>query len=215
MRNINLLPPEVAERRRVRQQSGLLVVLFVAFLALLAVIWFFRNLEVGRQEDRRDRASAEARGLQVQVTALQEFADLEKSVEERRETLSTIMQGDVAWSRLLIELSMIIPGDSWLTAFTGTVADQDNEQPPATQPSTAGAAAPPTKLGELTFVGNTFDFPGVAKWISRLQELKSLQNIWVSSATKSLIGTRDVIGFSSTSDLSPASASNRFQEGAI
>jgi Tfp pilus assembly protein PilN len=211
VRNINLLPPEVAARRRVRRQSLLLVVVGIAYLVLLVAVWMVRNLEVGRQERRVEDAEAQASTLQQRVSNLQEFAELERTVKERQTTLATAMQGDIAWSRLLIELSMIIPGDAWLTSFVGSAADSQQTQtaPPAPQapaPATAG------RLGELNFGSNTFDFPGVSKWISRLQELKSLQNIWVPTAAKGVVGTRQVINFTSTADLSAEAASRRFQE---
>jgi Tfp pilus assembly protein PilN len=215
MRRINLLPPEIAERRRVRQQAALLIVVGVAFVFLLAAIWFVRNLEIGRQEQRLAEARAEAQELEAEIAKRSEIRELEEQVKERQQTLAALMVGDIAWSRLLIELSMIIPGDSWLTSLTAQAQEEaaegaPAEQPPAEVPAEEGALPP--RLGTLIFAANTFDFPGVSKWITRLQGLKSLQNIWVPSATKAQIGTRDVITFTSTADLSPAAESNRFQE---
>lgn len=206
MRNINLLPPELAERRRARRQAVLLVIIGVSYVALLAAFWLVRNLEVGRQRERLEVAQRSAATLQVQVDGLREFADLERLVKERQATLATVMDRDVAWSRLLIELSMIIPGDSWLTTFAGT-AEVSDQQAAATQPTPLA----PARLGTLSFAGNTFDFPGVAKWITRLQELKSLQTIWVPSAAKTQIQGREVINFTSTADLSTGAASNRYK----
>ena len=217
MRNINLLPPEVAARRRVRRQSLLLVVVGIAYLVLLVAVWMVRNLEVGRQEQRLTDAQNEANTLQGRVAQLREFADLERTVKERQATLSSVMQGDIAWSRLLIELSMIIPGDAWLTSFVGSASDaQQTQTAPATPAPAPAPGAPATgaRLGELNFGSNTFDFPGVSKWISRLQELKSLQNIWVPTAAKGQVGSRQVINFTSTADLSAEAASRRFQEAA-
>jgi Tfp pilus assembly protein PilN len=212
VRNINLLPPEVSARRRVRRQSLLLVVVGIAYLVLLVAVWMVRNLEVGRQEDRLTDAQAQASTLQQRVSNLQEFADLERTVKERQATLSSVMQGDIAWSRLLIELSMIIPGDAWLTSFVGSAADSQQTQTTPTTPQPAPAQGGAARLGELNFGSNTFDFPGVSKWISRLQELKSLQNIWVPTAAKGLVGGRQVINFTSTADLSAEAASRRFLE---
>lgn len=212
MRNINLLPPEVSARRRVRRQSLLLVVVGIAYLVLLVAVWMVRNLEVGRQEDRLTDAQAEANTLQQRVSNLQAFADLERTVKERQATLSSVMQGDIAWSRLLIELSMIIPGDAWLTSFVGSATDSQQTQTTPTTPAPAPAAGTTARLGELNFGSNTFDFPGVSKWISRLQELKSLQNIWVPTAAKGQVGGRQVINFTSTADLSAEAASRRFLE---
>lgn len=214
MRNINLLPPELGERRRVRRQAFLLVMVGLGYLVLLVAFWLFRNLEVGRQRERLEDAQRQASALQVQVDGLKEFADLESLVKERQLTLATVMDRDVAWSRLLIELSMIIPGDSWLSSFVGTAEAPEQLGEASQPPAPTGQPATSPRLGTLTFAGSTFDFPGVAKWISRLQELKSLQTIWVPSAAKSELAGRDIINFTSTADLSAGAASNRYKTGA-
>jgi hypothetical protein len=105
---------------------------------------------------------------------------------------------------------MVIPEESWLTSFTGNAAEPEaaaTSGQPAAQP-----AAP--ALGTLTFEAVTFEFPDVAKWIIRLQGMKSLQNVWVSSAERAEIGSRQVVNFSSTADLSSQASSGRYREGA-
>lgn len=206
MKRINLLPPEIAARRRARRQGAALVFALLGFVALLVALFVLRQAELNRQRDRLEQAQAEVQALEAERRDLQEFADLETTLRRKEATLATAMAGDIAWSRLLIELSMIIPGDAWLSAFSGAAAP-----PTETPPAGAPVAAP--RLGSLTFTATTFDFPGVARWITRLQEMNSLQNIWVPTATKGTIGTRTVVNFSSTADLSEDSASGRFQTG--
>lgn len=210
MRRINLLPPEVEQKRRVRRQSGFLALGFVAFIVLLGAIWFVRQSTLNQERETLAALEAQQQELQTKVDALQEFAQLEQTVTQKRATLAAAMINDVAWSRLLVELSMVIPGDSWLTAFSGTAATQAPTPGAAPAP---GTAAP--NLGTLTFTAVTFDFPGVAKWITRLQQEmnKSLQNVWVPTASKAELAGRDVVNYSSTADLSQGAASGRYQQG--
>jgi Tfp pilus assembly protein PilN len=203
MKRINLLPPEIAAQRRVRQQTGLLVVGFAVLIALLIGVWFVQHAQLTKEQDNLASAQARVATLQTKVNALQQFAQLDTTVKQKEQTLATAMTGDVAWSRLLIELSMMIPGDSWITSFSGSAT------PPTPQGAAAAAAA--VKLGSVNFSAVTFDFPGVAKWLTRMSEMKSLQNIWVPSAAKGTISTRQVINYSSTTDLSKDAASNRYQ----
>ncbi|MGH9194527.1 MAG: PilN domain-containing protein [Acidimicrobiia bacterium] len=203
MRRITLLPPEIEERRRARRATAALIVLVIVFIGLLGVLFFFQRMQLREQEDRLAAAQAELKTRQAEKAELQEFADLEATVKQKQQRLASAMSGDVAWSRLLVELSMIIPGDSWLTSFSGSAAAGGGSQP--------GQAAQAPKLGTLTFSAVTFDFPGVAKWITRLQEMKSLQNIWVPSATKGTLANRTVVNFGSTADLSSAAGSGRYQ----
>lgn len=207
MRRINLLPGEIAVQRRARRQTSLLIILFVVWIVLLGAVWLIRQGQLRQEEERLAAAQARARTLEAQIAELQQFADLERAVKLKEQILQTAMAGDVAWSRLLIELSMIIPGESWLTSFNGAAVAA---APPAAPPP--GQPAPPVSLGTLNFSVVTVDgFPGVAKWLTRMPELKSLQNIWVPSATKGLIGAREVVSFPSTSELSGEAASGRYQ----
>lgn len=206
MRRINLLPPEIEQKRRARQATTLLIGIGVAWVLILLVIWLVRQGELHGQEDRLAAAQADAAELQTKIGALKEFDDLDKAVKAKEASLAAVMADDVAWSRLLIELSMIIPGDSWLTSFSGTAAAATPPPPSAVGVTTPG-------YGGLSFSTVTFDFPGVAKWLTRLRELQSVQNIWVPSAAKGQIGTREVVNFSSSMDLSGAALSKRYQQG--
>lgn len=215
MRRINLLPEDYLVRRRNRKQTSMLYVYFGVFLILLVGIWLFRQTKLHEQEDRRDQAAAKVQTLQAKVAQLQEFAALEQTVKTKQDVLAAAMVGDIQWSRQLTELSMIIPGDSWLTTFAGASGAAGAGGAVAGAPAgtvVVPGAATSAKLGTINFTVVTFDFPGVAKWITRLQEDKSLQNIWVPGATKGLISGRDVINYTSTADLSGAAASNRYQK---
>lgn len=206
MKRINLLPPEIAVVRRVRRQRAGLVVIGLAIVALLVVVWVLRQAQLNTEQDRLAEAQARVQTLEKQRNGLKEFADLEQSVLTKEKTLATVMDKDIHWSRILTEFSMVIPEESWLSALNGTaVAATTAAAPP-------GAAQGVVTLGTLNFTAVTFEFPDVAKWIIRLQGMKSLQNVWVPSATKGEINNRTVINFTSTADLSSFAASGRYQK---
>lgn len=208
---VNLLPQEIAESRRLRQKTILLFVIGVLVGVGLVALFFFRNIELNSQRERLATAQAQVKVLQTKVDLLEEFAKLEETVKQKQATLTVAMANDVAWSRLLVELSMIIPGDSWITSFSGaTAAAAAPTGPPATGPPAAPGAQAAT-LGSVNFSAVTFDFPGVAKWITRLQELNSLSTIWVPSAAKGEIGERDVVNYTSTASLTDKAGSGRYQ----
>lgn len=207
MKRINLLPPEIAERRRVQRRGAALFLIGALVVGLLAVVWVLRQAQLNGERDRLDRAEAQVRTLEARRRDLQEFADLEARVAQKELSLAVVMTDDVHWSRLLTELSMVIPEEAWLTNLSGDVAVAGEEEAAAGLPA-------PARLGSLTFTAVTFEFPDVAKWIIRLQGMKSLQNVWVTSAERAEIGTRDVVNFNSTTDLSADAASGRYKQGA-
>lgn len=203
---VNLLPQEIAESRRLRQKSILLLVIGLLVVVGLVALFFFRNIELNSQRERLATAQAQVKVLQAKVDLLEEFAKLEETVKQKQATLAVAMANDVAWSRLLVELSMIIPGDSWITSFAGTSAAAAAPTGPTAAPGAQAAT-----LGSITFAAVTFDFPGVAKWITRLQELNSLTTIWVPSAAVGEIGERDIVNYSSTASLTDKAGSGRYQ----
>lgn len=205
MKRINLLPPEIGERRRVSRQRAGLVFAGLAVIGLLVAVWVMRQAQLNTQKDRLADTQARVQTLEAKRNSLKEFADLEQTVITKEKTLASVMAGDVHWSRILTELSMVIPEESWLTNFTGAAGA------PATGAATSAAAQASASLGTLNFTAVTFEFPDVAKWIIRLQGMKSLQNIWVPSAAKGELGSRTIVNFTSTADLSTSAASGRYQ----
>lgn len=209
MKRINLLPPEYGRRRVARRLTSVLVFAGIGYVAVLGILWLVRMGQLRNAEDELARTRNQADALQAQVAELREFADLEAVVDTKERTLATVMAADVHWSRILTELSMVVPGDAWLTSFAGTASPPQPAAPPAAG-APAAPAGPPV-LGNVTFAAVTFDFPGVATWITRLSNDPSLQTIWVPNATRAQIGGRGVVNFSSTANLSAGAASNRFQ----
>lgn len=205
MSRINLLPREVAERRAVRRQGFLLVILGLVWLLLLGSVWFVRNNTLQQRQEELADLEGRIASLQEEVDALQEFALLDQRIKNKEQALATAMINDVAWARILLELSMTVPGDAWLTSFSGAATG------PAEPTPGTGAGGP--RFGNLNFSAVTFDFPGVARWLTRLGEMQELQSIWVPSASKGEIAGREVVNFSSTADLSGDALSHRFEGG--
>jgi Tfp pilus assembly protein PilN len=211
MKRINLLPPEIGKLRRARQVTSAFVLAGIVYVALLGLLWLLGNGRLDAAKQELAGATNRADAVQAQVATLREFANLQTVVARKEQTLATVMADDVHWSRLLVELSMVIPSDAWLTSMSGTATPSAATAPGTPAPAPAAPGSPP-KLGTLTFGGVTLDFPGVATWLSRLSNDKSLESVWVSSATKAQIGTRSVVNFNSTGDLSTGAASERYQQ---
>ncbi|MGH2688975.1 MAG: PilN domain-containing protein, partial [Actinomycetota bacterium] len=134
MRRINLLPPEIGKRRRARRVTGIFVLAVFAYVGLLGAWWLIGTGRLRNAEDDLVAARERADRAQAEVSQLQEFANLRSVVETKERTLATAMADDVHWSRLLVEFSMVVPNDSWLTAFSGTATVPAPAAPPAGAP---------------------------------------------------------------------------------
>ncbi len=192
-RRISLVPADVATLRRERRQVVLAGAAVAVFAALLLGLFLLRDRQV--QDARDDAAAAEARttDLQRQVAELQDVEALEADIASRRETVTAVLTGDVAWPRLVQEIAAVLPTDVWLTSFSGTRGD-------ALQPGTVSVNA----MG--------FDQTSTARWILRVSGLESLTGLWVPSSARSDTGTgRQLVTFSSSANLTPAAQSSRVQ----
>gem|GEM_PF-4526534 len=199
---------------------------YALLVAILGMGWFGLHLKLAHEQSKQEAAEARAAALKTKVNALNEYSVKEATLKQKKTMLAGAMVNDVAWSRMLKEFAMITPDGTWLTGLTGTaqaaVVAQTSAPAPAAgtvPPATAGtgqavAAVPAvsSKPGSMTFAGVTGDFPGVAKWITTLQEQDhSVGNVFVPSAAKALVGTRQMVNYTSTADLSSQALSGRYQ----
>ncbi|MGH2829082.1 MAG: PilN domain-containing protein [Actinomycetota bacterium] len=122
MRQINLLPPELAAKRRTRQTLGALVAGGVVVVVLLGILYAAQQARLAGQRRALDRQRQTNTGLQRQVTQLSQFSRQQEELRTKASLLQTLTRTEVRWSVVLTEISLVIPIDDWLTTFTGTVA---------------------------------------------------------------------------------------------
>jgi type IV pilus assembly protein PilM len=190
-RRISLVPAEIAVQRRERRQVLLTGAGVLGFAALLLGLYAVRGREVS--DAKRDAEVAEARTveLEAQLAELRDVEALEADIAAQRDTVSAVLEGDIAWSRLVQEIAAVLPNDVWLTGFNGSRGD---------------ALTP----GTIQVQGMGFDQTSTARWILRISNLDSLSGLWVPSSTKTPAGTgRQLVTFSSNASLTPAAESDR------
>lgn len=184
-RRINLLPVEIAERKRSRRQVAYTATGVAAFAVVLLGLYAMRSAQVGDAEREAVLAEERTQTLQAQLAELKDVEALESDLSQRRDRAVTALTGDIAWGRLIQEVATVLPNDVWLTAFNGS---GDGVQ----------------------FSAMGFDQTSTARWIQRISQLESLTSLWVPSSTKTPAGSeRSLVTFSSSASLTPAAQSNR------
>jgi type IV pilus assembly protein PilM len=210
--------------------SPLKPVLAVAagLIVLLGVPTYLAKQGVADKKD--DRAAAQAQNEELQAT-IAEKSDLllaEQEVEALDAQLTSLLETDVSWSRMLQNISRTMPANSWLTSFQGQITQAAPSAPvvesetTTTESSGDEAAAPvvPTQpaglQGTVTFEAAGLSYTDVADWIETVGNAKSfpaLNGLWVSNAaTEAVEGEAETVTFSSTADLTDAARSNRLQK---
>jgi len=201
MSQINLLPPEIAQRRRVREITLLIGAAGLVLVALLVIVFIVQTARLAGERGKLASVKRQNAALQVRVNQLQSFAQDQATLQNKKRLLATLTQNEVRWSVLLSDISIKIPSDVWLTSLTGSVQVA----------STAPGQAPQT-VGTIAFSGQTFTHLDVAKWLSRLAEVREFSFPYLTLSAKAGAGSSSLVSFNSTVDLSP-SALRRNQPG--
>jgi Tfp pilus assembly protein PilN len=200
---VNLLPPELFERQRIRRRTFLAVAFGVVLLAAVGAFYALQVIRLGQVEDDIRVQENENAALRQEIADLQDIAALELEIRDTRDLLSTLLADRVLWSGVLRDLSLVIPPETWLTGLSGTTgAGVPGEE--AAEPVTAAGL-----VGQISFTGNAFDHRDVALWLSRLEDVRGFINPWLSTSSKVTIGQTQAVEFSSSVDLSEQALARR------
>jgi Tfp pilus assembly protein PilN len=206
MTQVNLLPSDIREKQRVRRLTALVIMTVGACVALLFLVFVLQASRLSDAKGRLDNQVAVNGDLQNQINDLQEFQALRAEVEQHQALSDAALSGEILWSGVLRDVSMVIPGEMWLTGLTGTLTDTTGAAlaapvtPPATTspsgtsssgsstetttPTTPVIVSPAAIIGSIQFQGFASDHPTVAKWLVRLEKVNGWVNSWISNATE-------------------------------
>lgn len=195
---INLLPPEIVERQRARRRTFAVAAAGVVALAVIGALFALQTLRLSDVEDQVEAQEATNVQLRTQIASLQDVQALEQDVATKRALLSTLLSDQVLWSGVLRDVSLVVPGETWLSGLNGQAgaAAAETEAPVTTVVPGAGL------IGQISFSGFAFDHREVALWLSRLEDVRGFLNPWLANSAKTQIGTTEVVQFTSSVDLS-------------
>jgi len=188
MVRINLLPPEITEKRKYESIFGIVLVVGIVAVALVLLGYGVLAYQVGlKQTDVQDMQS-QASQVRAQAEAFAVFEQREGVLDTRLATADLALAGRVDWGRLVEELSLVLPDDTWVTNMNGSEGQL--------------TLACVTLDDDLT----TADHKAVARTLIRLAQLEQLNNVWLNTSVKSTLIEGDweqpIITFSVTTGIS-------------
>jgi Tfp pilus assembly protein PilN len=193
---VNLLPPEIKERAKVRQRTTLVVLGVIGVLALIGAYYVLQTMNLSSVEDELAAQEQTNAGLQTQISSLQEFGDLQTQLADKEALRDSVFAGEVQWSGILMDLSRVIPSDAVIDSFAGTVAATGAADALATDTTTG----PTGIIGTMTFSGTVADLESATMWLSRQAQVKGWVNPFTTTLTETAPRSRQYT-FSSTTDL--------------
>jgi Tfp pilus assembly protein PilN len=196
MTRINLLPPEIIQRQRARRQTAAVAAVGLLVIVLLAGFYVLQQIKLsGVQKDLTAQRERNA-DLQAQVNELKRFDEIVGQINQKEQLLATLLANEVRWSGVMRDLSLVIPGNAWLTALTATVTD------PVTNALAPVTVTNPDIVGNITFEGTADRHPTVAEWLTALEKIRGFLNPWVTQSAAVQLGPNAAfVHFTSSVDL--------------
>jgi Tfp pilus assembly protein PilN len=200
---VNLLPPEIAEKRRARTiQAGLGGAVALSVVGVVAG-YVLAHASATHAKSQLADAQADTARLQTQVAQYAGDETLRAQLAAEQGMLTAAMGSEVQWSHYLNDLTLRIPDNVWVQQLTITEGTSGSGQPGA-QPAATNS------IGSVSVTGVAFTHDDVATWLDSLAKEKGYANPYFSSSTSAYIGSRGIVKFSSTTQVTPDALSGRY-----
>jgi Tfp pilus assembly protein PilN len=183
MMHINLLPPELLERRLAEKRLRWVVVAAFVVAALLAVAWFAGYTQLQSKRSELADIKQQTAATQAQADQLAIFEERAVALEERRAIVELALGDRRNWAKLYDELSLVLPSDVWVQSLTTD------------------------EVAGLTVLGYGIDVPtdypdtghkSIAKVLLRLADLEQLHDVWLTNSVKQLYEEQPAIQYTIT-----------------
>lgn len=202
---VNLLPPEIAEKRAFQRIQMGLGAAGLASVAVVGLLYVSANQSVSSANEELASAKSEGVTLQVQAAKYRDVTAVYAAAAAAQAQLTTAMGDEVRYSQLLNDLALTVPSSVWLKS----VAFAQTAPPPGAAAGAVPAAGTPP-IGTFTVTGVGFSHDDVAIWLESIAGLKTYSNPYFSNSTEALLGTRKTVTFSSTANVTSSALSNRY-----
>lgn len=206
---VNLLPPELAIRRRLRRRAQLSVALLVLWVVALGGVYVLKLADVAEAEQAREDARGEVARLETELVSLDEYRVLSARIDARSELLSTAMADEISWARVLNDVSMTFPEDASMLTLAAAANPREEGDPAE---ATIDNGSP---VASVTFSGYSVDrlAPGIEGVVSDFEEAGGFVNSYLQMAQEAEIGTTDVTNFNGKLDLNDEALTHRYDNG--
>jgi Tfp pilus assembly protein PilN len=165
VRPVNLLPARYRPTRASGQRAGIgyAAIGVLAVLLVMVLLLVVTNNGIKDADGKTAKATAETQAAQARSGQLQAYGDFAALKASRESAVAGVAQVRFDYERLMREIALVLPHNTYLTAFTAT-----------------GGGAPTVNV-----TGCAPSYPGVATAIVRMRKLHSVQSVDLTSSTKS------------------------------
>ncbi len=189
MRPVNLIPAEERRGQSAPLRTGPIAYIvlgaLVALLAGVTMVVLTGNQIADRKSElaqvKREDAAATARAQRLSA-----YTQYQLLSEQRAVTVKSLADSRFDWERVMRELSLVLPGDVWLTSLTASAS-------PASSSSGGGEGAGSLRQAvagpALEMSGCATGQAGVAGFVGALKDMDGVTRVGVESSALPPIGT--------------------------
>jgi Tfp pilus assembly protein PilN len=196
MRSVNLIPPDEQRGESAPMRTGVFSYVLIAGLALLLLGIVAVALTSKQISDRKaEKASLETElaAETARAQSLAAFTNFKTIQENRTATLTSLAQTRFDWSRVLRELSLILPPDIMLTGITGTVSPEVEVQDADSVELRSSVAGP-----ALEVIGCAPNQDSTAGFVSSLEDIDGVTRVGLDESSTSDTQTAEAAAGAST-----------------
>lgn len=176
---VNLLPPEIYEKRQLqRAQAALGLVVLVAVVGV-GLVYVNGGSAVTNAKARLQTAQTTQTQLQGKVNQLSYVTAEAAQAQAAQDMLTQATGSAIPFSTYLADLSLLTPKNVWFTSITLTDSV-------AAGSLAAGTAAPDT-VGTASFAGQALAHNDVATWLDNAAKEVGFADPYFTSSTESLV----------------------------
>jgi Tfp pilus assembly protein PilN len=194
---VNLLPPEIAEARTLKQYRFAAAGGVAATAVLVGVFYWHAHGGVATAQASLDASNAKTAALRTQLASYQSVTQIRSQVDSAKQTLATALAPQVLWSRYLQDMSVSLPGNYWFNTVVMTTGSGGTAPAAGT---TASPLSDPSPVGTLTLTGTAVSHYDVADLLRSLAKEQGMSSspVVLSSAEDAtpLVGNHKMIKFS-------------------
>jgi Tfp pilus assembly protein PilN len=208
---VNLLPPEIAEARRLRRTKAALGAAVALSVLTVGALYYNAHGGVSSAQDELTAAQSENTSLQQQLTQYQNVTALKDQVAIAQTNLQTAMGPQVLWSRYLADLSLMMPGNVWLTEVQANLGTSTGEAG-ASPGGITGALPSADAIGAMSLKGSALSHRDVAAMLSALAKEKGMNDAFFTKSSETVVQntTKTVTDFEATTNLTSGALSGRY-----
>ena len=181
MRPINLIPPEDRRGEQAPLRTGLLpYVLLAGLVALLIGVTALVLVgnEISDSKDEVAKLEAEDAAESAKAQRLASYTQFRSMSEQRVETVASLADSRFDWERVMRELALVLPGDTWLTNLTASAGGEAESGGGGSSSGLSATALGPT----LELSGCSTGQEAVAGFVTALKDIDGVTRVGVQSS---------------------------------